>query len=277
MVAGKTADQICRMDARGCFVEVRSSMFEPKKEGKLGKVMFNFVEYDQSTNKAVKSIPIYVDIPKLLVLTDDIRLGYFKREMQAEIKRCQQAGDRYCRAVWEDLGGTSATALNLSGRPRKDGKSESRIFEICPAAKEGYVLLKAKRGPGNEQNKGIIAPDYKAGSFEQVCVLVSFDELRAMAKLIDINVTAYESRKWMNGGHDYAYETNQSANPYAGNHDYYAPAVHQPSQRNPKPAAQTAYRKPPANKESNKVTPFAAPSDQELSDTGFNPFAAQAR
>lgn len=290
MVAGKSPDQICRMDSRGCFVEVRSCMFSPKKEGKLGKVLFNFVTYDEKTNKQTKSIPIYIDIPKMLVLTDDIRLGFFRQKMKEEIKRCLAAGDKYCKAIWEDLGGTSVAGLNAGNRPRPDGKAESRIMEIVPAAKEEHVLIRAKRGPGNEMAKGLIAPDYKAGKFEQIDILVSLQELRAMAKLVDINITAYEGRKWAIGEHDLSYNTQQTqSSPYEGMADsgYYtsnsakkqdAPQKEQPTQRQQTSKQQTGDNpySPASQGYGNNVTPFAAPSDSELSDEGFNPFLMPA-
>ena len=298
IVYGKTPDQIARVDAKGCFVEIRSALFDAKREGKVGKVMLNFVEYDTNTNKTTKSIASYIDIPKMVELTDEIRLHFIDQEIRKEIQRAQSAGDKYCKAIWTDMGGTSAKTLAAKGKARPDGKSESRIFEVVPATKEGCVILRVKRGPGIEKEKGIIAPDYKGGSFEQINVLCTLTDLRAMAKLLDINITAYETRKWMNGAHDYIYDASgdrQAQNQPQNNGDGFYPMV--PENRNTQSAPQPVQQnQPQANQQTfnNQPAPqgnppmeqpstfspagqgfdsFAAPSDEELSDTGFFPFA----
>lgn len=211
ITAGKTADQIARIDAKDCFLEIRSSLFDAKSAGKVGKVMFNFVKYDNKTNKALLSIATFIDIPRVLELTDQIRLHFIDQDIKREIARAQQNHDQYCNNIWIDFGGTSARTLASRGKARQDGKSESRTLEIVPANKEGHVMIRAKRGPGIEQDNGTIKPDYTGGAkFDQLGVVVSMQDLRAAAKLIDINITAFETRKWMNGCHDYIYEASNS-------------------------------------------------------------------
>lgn len=304
IVYGKTADQIARVDAKGCFMEVRSALFDAKKEGKTGKVMLNFVEYDTNTNKTTRSIACYVDLPKMVELTDEIRLHFIDQDLKREIARAQQTGDKYCKSIWADMGGTSASILASKGKARQDGKSESRIFEIVPAAKEGHVMLRAKRGPGIEQQKGIIAPDYKGGTFEQINVLCSLTDLRSIAKLVDISVTAYETRRWMKGAHDYIYDASATGGSQAqtNNSEGYYPMTpqnrqqaapqgvpqnvpqnnqpaNQPAPQNPQTLIQPAPQGNPPMSQPSAFSPasqgfgqFSAPTDEELSDAGFFPF-----
>ncbi|MDD6071429.1 MAG: hypothetical protein PUC12_11570 [Clostridiales bacterium] len=216
MVGGKTNDQILRVDGKGCFVEFMSGMFEPLKPGKLGKVLLNFVTYNEQNNQQTCLIPIYIDIPKFSALTDDIRYGRIK-SLAAKEKQLVASGQKqYEGAIWKDMGGTSAKVLERQGKARADGMSESRVFEIVPARKENTFLLKATRGAGEEQNtNGIIAPkiNYKdRNTYDQIQIPISDEDLRAVAKMIDIYIQAYYTSKWMSGGF-LKTNNNQTSNP----------------------------------------------------------------
>lgn len=233
MVGGKTNDQILRIDGKGCFVEFMSGMFEPLKAGKLGKVLLNFVTYNEQNNQQTCLIPIYIDIPKFSALTDDIRFGRIKALAGQEKKLVASGQKQYEGAIWKDMGGTSAKILARQGKSRPDGMSESRVFEIVPARKENTYLLKATRGAGEEQNtNGIIAPkiNYKdRNTYDQIQIPISDEDLRAVAKMIDIYIQAYYTSKWMSGGF---LKTNNNQNTTSQTAAPSAPPVQASSQQN---------------------------------------------
>ena len=213
MVGGKTADQMLRVDGKGCFVEFMSGMFAPLKPGKLGKVLMNFCTYNEQTNAQTCLIPIYIDIPKFCALTDDIRFGRLKALATKEKQAVAKGEKRYEGSIWQDMGGTSAKILARQGKSREDGMSESRVFDIVPAKKENTYLLKATRGAGEEATQGIIQPkiDYRnKGSYDQIQIAVSDEDLRAIAKTIDMHIEAYYTTQWIQGV--FMKENNTNAN-----------------------------------------------------------------
>lgn len=213
MVGGKTADQILRVDGKGCFVEFMSGMFQPLKPGKLGKVLMNFATYNEQTNAQTCLIPIYIDIPKFCALTDDIRFGRLKTLAAKEKAAVANGEKKYEESIWQDLGGTSAKILKMQGKSRPDGMSESRVFDIIPARKENTYLLRATRGAGEEATQGIIKPKINysdKNSYQQIQIPVSEEDLRAIAKTIDMYIQAYYTSQWMNGA--FVKENNTNSN-----------------------------------------------------------------
>ena len=57
------------------------------------------------------------------------------------------------------MGGTSAEKLLKNGRPRPDGKSLSRVFQLVPGSKADFLLV-ADSGPGETDEKGLIVPRF---------------------------------------------------------------------------------------------------------------------
>lgn len=204
MKMNKTPDQICRIDAQHCFVEFMSSLFEPATKGKEAKMVINFVAYGND-NKTICSIPIYVDIPKFLVLTDAIRFGTMKQKANAELQAVQQGTKKYPEAIWRDMGGTSAALLARLGKSRPNQKAESRIMEIVPSSRYiGSYMIKAVRGDGEEQQNGLIAPkiDYKnKKSYDLIAVLATEEDLKGMAKLVEMAYQGYVTSQWLAGSY----------------------------------------------------------------------------
>ena len=289
MVGGKTADQILRVDGKGCFVEFMSGMFEPLKPGKLGKVLMNFCTYNEQNNTQTCLIPIYIDIPKFCALTDDIRFGRLKPLAAREKQAVANGQKRYEDSIWQDMGGTSAKVLARQGKSRPDGMSESRVFDIVPARKENTYLLKATRGAGEETAQGIIAPkiDYRnKASYDQIQIAVSDDDLRAIAKTIDMYIEAYYTAQWMRGAFTKSNTTNtQASQSQAGNtsgvnnrpNNNYQQANNNASQqtqnRPQQPQAnnqQAATSQPQARSGYGNVTDFKRSNSQQANQQGYN-------
>ena len=69
----------------------------------------------------------------------------------------KQKGDK--TPLYQCMGGTSAEKLHRIGRPRPDGKSLSRIFQLLPGNKSDFLLV-ADSGPGETDEKGLIVPRF---------------------------------------------------------------------------------------------------------------------
>ena len=58
-----------REDSKGAFVELSDFSFD------IGKILINFVKYDENTHKTEFTIPIYLDFKEYLALVEEVRSG----------------------------------------------------------------------------------------------------------------------------------------------------------------------------------------------------------
>ena len=125
MSKDRNLNQIIRKDARGCFVESLNDVFS------IGKAHLAFVAYDLHSpagQRQTDNIHIYLDIAELLELCRKAESGELRQAVQAK----KQDGDK--SPLYQCMGGTSAERLRQLGKPRADGMSLSRVFQLLPAA-----------------------------------------------------------------------------------------------------------------------------------------------
>lgn len=173
--------QIIRIDGKNKFVEVLNSSFG------IDKVTLNFVEYDESRpsgDRIVARIPIYMNFSEFRRFAQDMLSGRYA----ALAKDAKGPIEQF-------LKGTSAERLRDQGRPRPDGKAESRKFSIAPSAKG--LFFTAELGPGEATSTGMIKP---AGKTEKkVSIPMDANQIKELVlttlAAMDAYVTAKETTK----------------------------------------------------------------------------------
>lgn len=161
----RNAHQICRKDAKNCFVESLRDSFN------FGRVHFNFAAYDMSRpagNRQTGHVSIYIPVGEFLDLCRRMESG----EILWTIQGAKQSGVTP-PPIFESLGGTSAKKLARRGKARPDGRSESRVLQIGVGRKADLVLS-AKSGPGDESGKGLIVPKFGNNPENSVAVPMSY-------------------------------------------------------------------------------------------------------
>lgn len=197
----KNPNQIIRLDGKNVFLEVMSHAFE------IGKVNINFIEYDvnQEKNSRIKqSIPIYIDMDKMLVLINDILSG----RMSALAKAEKAKGNKWANAIYADLGGVSARNLEARGKSRPDGMSLSRQFKITPGDKMPWILS-GEMGAGKENDKGLIVPQGKAENL--VRVPLSDDDFKRLAIVVKAHIESFITSQYLLKATNPQEENSQSA------------------------------------------------------------------
>lgn len=146
----RNANQIIRKDGRGCFVESLNDAFP------IGRCHLTFATYDLSRpvgERQTNLVQIYLECAELLELCRQAESGELLMRLQAK----KQKGDK--TPLYQCMGGTSAEKLLKNGRPRPDGKSLSRVFQLVPGSKADFLLV-ADSGPGEADEKGLIVPRF---------------------------------------------------------------------------------------------------------------------
>lgn len=146
----RNANQIIRKDGKGCFVESLNDAFP------IGRCHLTFATYDLSRpvgERQTNLVQIYLDCAELLELCRQAESGELLMRLQAK----KQKGDK--TPLYQCMGGTSAERLRKLGRPRTDGKSLSRVFQLVPGSKTDFLLV-ADSGPGEADEKGLIVPRF---------------------------------------------------------------------------------------------------------------------
>ena len=142
--------QIIRKDAKGCFVESLNDGFP------IGKCHLTFASYDLNRpigERQTNLVQIYLDCAELLELCRQAESG----ELSVRLQTKKQKGDQ--TPLYQCMGGTSAEKLQKMGRPRMDGKSISRVFQLLPGNRADFLLV-ADSGPGEADEKGLIVPRF---------------------------------------------------------------------------------------------------------------------
>lgn len=197
----KSVEQIIRVDGKDAFVEIMNSSFE------IGKVKLGFNSYD--TTKAEGSrikanVDIYMDIPDFLTLLHSVETGCLHKKIEAERAKAEEErkkGNKYYeQAVYTKQGGTSAASLAKKGKSRADGMSEARILNILPGQRT-YAVLEAQKGPGIEDDNGLIIPRFKDHKPEARIFIPIKDigELYGILKMAEVHYQAFLSSKYAAG------------------------------------------------------------------------------
>ena len=152
-------------------LELKNSMFD---KGKLAILLQKF----DDNNKQTAVITTYMDLPKALVMANDILSGRFAKK----------AGDgSQIVTVFKDMGGRPAEKAN-----RADGKALYREFDI---QKGRLWMFKGTSGPGKVTETGGFAPD---GTPEiQVTVGMDDDTIKAIAIMIQNEYQAFRVAKML--------------------------------------------------------------------------------
>lgn len=183
--------QIFRVDGKNSFMEVLNVAFP------IGKVQFNFVEYDEKTNKQTKKLDIYMDALQAVALAERILSGDFAK-MVADAKAAKKFNGLMVNnytSFFTDMGGISEekVAKKLEDYQKQypflqEGQAISRQFKIQTGSKYPWVL-RAEYGPGKSSDTGLIVPQGNAPVF--INLPVDADSFYKMAVAIKYSYQAY--------------------------------------------------------------------------------------
>ena len=183
--------QIFRVDGKNSFMEVLNIAFP------IGKVQFNFVEYDEKTNKQTKKLDIYMDALQAVALAERILSGDFATMVQNAKTSGKFNGMNVTTytSFFTDMGGISEekVAKKLEDYQKqypfvKEGQAISRQFKIQTGSKYPWVL-RAEYGPGKSSDTGLIVPQGNAPVY--INLPVDADSFYKMAVAIKYSYQAY--------------------------------------------------------------------------------------
>lgn len=199
--------QIIKFNNKDSLMEVLANSFE------IGKVQVHMHKYDETKAKGqrvTQAVDIFVDIPTMLVLCNDILTG----NISAKVKGLKDAGKTYDSA-WIDMGGIPAKKLaereefnikkglkveNLtySQKSRPDGKSLSRVLKIIPSTRTDMAFtFQAESGAGEENAQGLIVPKYGSKPENRLMMAVTPEQAKAFALMIKMHLDAFISQKYV--------------------------------------------------------------------------------
>ena len=190
----KYSTQIARFDSKNAFLEVLNSAFS------IGKVQINFCAYDEVTKTQTKKLPIYVDVPKMLALCNNILNGRFQR-MVMEAKKTGTFNGMSVNdytSFYVDMGGIHEEGVRRKFDEYKkaypwvqEGKGISRQFKI-QAGRSAAWILRAEYGLGVSNEKRLIVPSGKAPDY--INIPMTEDSLQELAIVFLTHYNAYLSQ-----------------------------------------------------------------------------------
>lgn len=149
-------------------IELKNSMFG---RGKLAILLQKF----DDNNKQIASLTLYIDLPKALVMANDILSGRYAN--------IAQKSNESISTVFKDMGGQPAEKAK-----REDGKPLYRELSLQKGEK---WIFRGVSGPGKVTNTGGFAPDGK--SEINVSVGMDSETLKAVALMIQTEYQAYRT------------------------------------------------------------------------------------
>lgn len=158
--------QIIRKDGKNCFVESLCDSFG------IDKMHLVFVNYDTSAEKGSRQtarIDIFVDAAEWLAWANEASMHFTLKELDKA-----KAANSYT-PVLQTMGGVSAEALKKRGQERPDGKSLSRIMTVGWGKKLPVIMI-AKCGPGEQDEKGLIVPKFGNSPEQQVMIPLAYND-----------------------------------------------------------------------------------------------------
>ena len=186
MSKDRNLNQIIRKDARGCFVESLNDVFS------IDKAHLAFVAYDLHSpagQRQTDNIHIYPDIAELLELCRKAESGELRQALQAK----KRDGDK--GPLYQCMGGTSAERLRQLGKPRPDGMSLSRVFQLLPGSRSDFLLV-ADSGPGERDAKGLIVPRFGKKPENHVALSMTME---SFCELLLLTRAHYQA--WLSAGY----------------------------------------------------------------------------
>lgn len=183
--------QIYRVDGKNSFMEVLNVAFP------IGKVQFNFVEYDEKTNKQTKKLDIYMDVLQAVALAERILSGDFSNTVSAAKSSGKFNGMNVTNytSFFTDMGGISEEKVEKRLEEYQKlypfvqpGMAISRQFKIQTGQKYPWVL-RAEYGPGKSSDTGLIVPQGNAPVY--INLPVDADSFYKMAVAIKYSYQAY--------------------------------------------------------------------------------------
>ena len=135
---------------------------------------------------------IYLDCGELLELCRKAESG----ELLLRLQDKKQKGDK--TPLYQCMGGTSAEKLRRIGRPRPDGKSLSRIFQLLPGIKSDFLLV-ADSGPGETDEKGLIVPRFGKQPENHVVISLSMGHFCELLLLTRAHYLAWLTASYSRG------------------------------------------------------------------------------
>lgn len=150
----KSPGQVVRYDGTKVFAELMCNGIA------IDRVEINFCQYDKTAEKGSRmgnTVRIFLEMSKAAVLAEEILSGRLAKKAKVSREKAAAKGSNYPDAVYGVMGGSKADKVK-----REDGKAESRQFKIFPGNKLPWILM-AEKGPGHENDKGLIVPDYTTG------------------------------------------------------------------------------------------------------------------
>lgn len=185
----RNANQIIRKDGKGCFVESLNDAFS------IGRCHLAFAAYDLNRpagERQTNLVQIYLDCGELLELCRKAESG----ELLLRLQDKKQKGDK--TPLYQCMGGTSAEKLRRIGRPRPDGKSLSRIFQLLPGNKSDFLLV-ADSGPGETDEKGLIVPRFGKQPENHVVISLSMGHFCELLLLTRAHYLAWLTASYSRG------------------------------------------------------------------------------
>ena len=185
----RNAHQIVRKDGKGCFVESLNDTFS------IGRCHLAFAAYDLNRSAGERQtnlVQIYLDCGELLELCRKAESG----ELLLRLQDKKQKGDK--TPLYQCMGGTSAEKLRRIGRPRPDGKSLSRIFQLLPGNKSDFLLV-ADSGPGETDEKGLIVPRFGKHPENHVVISLSMGHFCELLLLTRAHYLAWLTASYSRG------------------------------------------------------------------------------
>lgn len=199
-------NQIYRVDGKNVFLEVLNNAFNIGK----GKVNINFVKYDDSG--ITEKIDIYIDLPKALLLCNDILSGKLAKTVALALKegKFENKPVNDYTSYFVNMGGKNEEAAK-----REDGMALSKQFKIQKGNKVPWIF-RAEIGPGKSNETGLIVPQGKAEKF--INVPLTDDDLKIFALLLEKHINAYITHVYLDHAKDfYPYEKINIFKPISAN------------------------------------------------------------
>lgn len=186
MVRAKNFNQIIRVDGKNVFVEFMDSAFE------IGKVLINFVKYDESSKKQTGIITYYLDIEDFMVLKQDVLTG----RIAALADKEREKKSKYPQSIYMQQGGVSAANLADRGKSRPDGMSMARQLKIVPGSKYPF-MFQAEQGKGEQNKQGLIVARFGTSPDLRIMVPMQSDDLKKVVLMVDAKIQAYLSAQYV--------------------------------------------------------------------------------
>lgn len=152
-------------------LELKNGMFG---KGKLAILLQKLDDH----NKQLASMILYIDLPKALVMANDIISGRFARLAKDPSQ---------ITSVFKDMGGQPPERAK-----RRDGKALYRELEI---QKGRLWIFKGVTGPGKVTDTGGFAPDGKAETM--ISVGMDNDTIKMIALMIQNEYVAYRTAQML--------------------------------------------------------------------------------